>query len=93
MSILFQHIRNASGKCWYWRMAVIRCLIYGSIVAWGVFKAGVEGFDSLSDLSHLQLLKLKGDMCVAFGGVLLAFLDNTLSKLGPDTTNQNQTTP
>lgn len=66
---------------WYWRLAILRCLIYGCIVAWGVFKAGVEGFERWSDINEMSRWKLFGDMGVAFGGVLLAFLDNTLQRL------------
>lgn len=66
---------------WYWRMAAIRVLIYGCIVAWGVFKAGVEGFYNWHDLTDMTKFKLYGDMSVAFGGVLLAFLDSSIARL------------
>lgn len=66
---------------WYWKLAVIRCCIYGLGVAWGVWKAGTNGFDALSDMTSMQRTDLFGDMAMAFGGVLLAFLDSTIQIL------------
>lgn len=66
---------------WYWKLAVARCLIYGTIVVWGVLKAGTEGYDHLGDIPPIAKLKLLGDSWQAFAGVLLAFLDSTLSVL------------
>jgi hypothetical protein len=63
-----------------------------------VFKAGTNGFDGLNEMSPLQKIDLTGDMAVAFGGVLLAFLDSSISKLtnvpvdGTQITTQTQTT-
>lgn len=66
----------------YWKLSTVRCLLYGAIVAWGMFVSGTEGFTSLSEMSGLQLIKLLGNMLFAgFGGVVLAFLDQTLSRL------------
>jgi hypothetical protein len=65
-------------------MAIARCCIYGIIVAWGVIKAGTEGYASLADMTSMQFGKMMGDSMVAFLGVVLAFLDSTLSKLSAD---------
>lgn len=64
-----------------WKLSILRCFIYGGIVAWGVFKAGTNGFDGLNDMTPLQKIDLAGDMATAFGGVLLAFLDNSIASL------------
>ena len=66
---------------WFWKIAVLRCCIYGIIVAWGVIKAGTEGYASLADMTPMQFDKMMGDATVAFLGVILAFLDSTLSTL------------
>lgn len=85
---------STSATLWYWRVAILRCLIYGSYVAWGMFKAGVEGYASWSDLSSMQQSKLIGDIVfVAFGGVILAFIDNSvMSRINPPPTITSQTT-
>jgi hypothetical protein len=64
-----------------WKLSIVRCLIYGGVVSWGVFKAGTNGFDGLNDMTPLQKIDLAGDMAAAFGGVLLAFLDTSIQKL------------
>lgn len=80
-------ISSALGSVVFWKLSIVRCLIYGGIVAWGVFKAGTQGYNHLSDMSRLQQIWLFGDMSVAFGGVVLAFLDTSLQKLS----NGNET--
>ena len=76
-----ESIRQGAASLWYWKLAIIRCLIYGTMVGWGVFKAGVEGFEALNDMTVLQMAKLAGDMGMGFLGVMLAFLDNTIQRL------------
>lgn len=65
----------------YWRLATFRCALYAGIVGWGVFKAGVNGFDSVSAMTPLQFWELMGDVAQAMFGVWLAFIDNTISKV------------
>lgn len=90
-------ISSAASTVWYWRISILRCVLYGGIVAWGVFKAGVNGFDGLDQMTPLQKIGLTGDMAVAFGGVLLAFLDNSITRFttgkvdGPQTTEAPKT--
>lgn len=74
-----------------WKLSILRCLIYAGIVAWGVFKAGTNGFDGLDQMTPLQKIDLSGDMAAAFFGVVLAFLDNSISALSNQTSNQNPT--
>jgi len=62
-------------------MAILRLTIYGGMVSWGVFKAGTEGYLSLSEMTILGFWKMIGDCTYAFCGVVLAFLDSTLSTL------------
>lgn len=63
----------------------MRCLLYGLIVSWGMFNSATDGFDSLKYFTTLQLVKLFGNIVFAgFGGVILAFLDQTLSSLTPN---------
>jgi hypothetical protein len=66
---------------WYWKLAIIRLVIYGSMVAWGVIKAGTEGYNSFSDMPPQARDKMIGDALFAAGGVVLAFLDSTISRL------------
>lgn len=66
---------------WYWKLAILRCFIYGGMVAWGVYKAGVEGYTTLKDIPDLSWWKLIGDCLMAFAGVILAFLDSTIARL------------
>lgn len=76
-------VKTATASLIYWKVSLVRCVIYSGIVMWGMFKAGTQGYDSLSDMSSMQLLYLFGDMLFSgFCGVLLAFIDNTLSGLG-----------
>jgi hypothetical protein len=73
---LTNHWNKSTDSLVLWRVAICRVIIYGGIVAWGSFTTG-EGFADLSDLTRLQTIKLYGNCGVAFGGVLLAFLDKT----------------
>lgn len=81
---------NPFPALWYWRLSIIRCVLYGGVVSWGVFKAGTNGFDGIDQMTPLQKIDLSGDMCAAFGGVLLAFLDNSITRL---TNGGNETNP
>ena len=65
----------------YWKLATFKCAIYASIVGWGVFKAGVNGFDDLSVMTHLQKIELAGDVVMAMAAVWMAFIDQTISKV------------
>ena len=65
----------------YWKLATIKCAIYASIVGWGVFKAGVNGFEKLSDMTRLQGIELAGDVLMAMAAVWMAFIDQTISKV------------
>lgn len=76
---------------WYWRLAVVRVLIYAAIVAWPVFKSGTNGFESLGEMKPLARGQMFGDMGVAAFGVILAFLDSTMAALR--STNGNGKTP
>lgn len=70
----------------YWKLSTIRCAIYALIVGWGVFKAGTNGFDSLANMTKLQVLDLAGDSVIAMLTVWIAFLDNTIQKVQSDDT-------
>lgn len=89
----------SKSKDWvlYWRLSIIRCIIYATIVSWGMFTAGTEGYDTLSDMTDLQKLKLIGNMVFAgFAGVVLAFLDQTLTQIRQsrlEPTDNENTTP
>ena len=95
-------MKNFASSAWCsvvtWRLSILRCLLYGGIVAWGVFKAGTQGYDHWGDMSVFQRVWLFGDMFTAFGGVVLAFLDNSIQKLATSSvdtaqiTTQTQTT-
>ena len=74
----------------YWKLATVRCCIYATIVGWSSFDAGVEGYERISDISSLNLLKLFGHIMVAMMGVWVAFLDQTMAGLRKPT---DQTTP
>ncbi len=82
-----------------WKLSILRCCLYGGIVAWGVWKSGTEGFDHFSDMTGMQKIDMFGDMAVGFGGVILAFLDTSIQNLsrangvdGAQITTQTQTT-
>lgn len=77
-----KNINAAWQTVMYWKLSAFRCLLYAAIVMWGVFKAGTQGYDHMSDMSSLQKIWLYGDMFVAGGGVVLAFLDTSITKLG-----------
>lgn len=79
----------------YWKLATIRCGIYGAIVGWGSFQTGVEGYASFDDMTSMQFWKLIGNICISILGVWLAFLDSTMANIRqkqnppmPDTTAQ-----
>lgn len=63
-----------------WHLILIRVGIYSAMVGWGAFETGVEGYDTLTQLSMMQVIKLIGNIGMAMSGVWLAFLDQTLSK-------------
>lgn len=66
----------------YFRLSLFRCVLYGTIVAWGMFQTGTEGFEHFSDMTGFQQCKLFGNMIfTGFGGVMLAFLDQTISSI------------
>lgn len=67
----------------YWKLSTIRCSIYAFISGASAFNAGVEGYTHLSDMTGLQKLKLAISIAVVLGGVWVAFLDQTLSKIKP----------
>ena len=81
-SFIRKGAESAMKTLMFWKLSIIRCMIFGGIVAWGMFHSGVEGFDSLSDMTPLQLTKLFGNMFfTGFCGVLVAFLDQSLQQL------------
>lgn len=63
----------------YWKLATIRCSIYAVIVGVSAFDAGVEGYDTFSAMTPMQLIKLALHIAVAMLGVWVAFLDQTMS--------------
>lgn len=63
-----------------WHLMLIRVSIYSAMVGWGAFETGVEGYDTLNQLSFMQILKLCGNIGMSMSGVWLAFLDQTISK-------------
>jgi hypothetical protein len=71
----------------YWKLATVRCGIYAIIIGYNSFLAGVEGYDSLSQMSSLQIYKLCGNIGVSVLGVWLAFLDQTLTQIRKPTDN------
>lgn len=56
--------------------------MYASTVAWGIFKSGINGFNSWHDLSPLRQKELIGDV-VFYGFVItiLAFVDSFIATL------------
>ncbi len=71
----------------YWRLATIRCAIYASIVGWGVWKAGVNGFATLDDMTSIQFWQLVGDVLMSMAAVWLSFVDQTMAKVERRDTN------
>lgn len=72
----------------YWALATLRCSMYALIVAWGMWKAGTNGFSSLSEMTSMQFWQLLGDVLMSIVGVWLAFVDQTLTKVEKrETTN------
>lgn len=65
----------------YWQLSTLRSFLYMGIVGWGAFMAGTEGYDTLSGMTWLQLIKLFGGVSATMLGVLLAFLDQTITKI------------
>jgi hypothetical protein len=64
----------------YWKLATIRCSLLCLLVGIQAFMAGVDGYDSLSQMSQLQLIKLYCGVGGAMLGTWMAFLDQTMSK-------------
>jgi hypothetical protein len=49
---------------------------------WSSFLNGTEGYNSFSEMTGMELIKLCGNMLFGAGcGVILAFLDQTLQKI------------
>lgn len=65
----------------YWKIASIRCSIYAFIVGSSAFDAGVEGYDSFSQMTGMEIIKLVGHIIVAAAGVWVAFLDQTMTQM------------
>ena len=74
----------------YWQLATLRCFVYATMVGWNSFQAGVEGYAKFSEMTPMQHWKLLGSISVAMLGVLLAFLDQTMSKAKPDDSKPQQ---
>lgn len=60
-----------------WKLKVIRCGVYATIVAADAFDTGTEGFEALADMTPLQKIKLAIHVFVAMLTVWVAFLDTT----------------
>lgn len=90
--IMSSEIRMAIGTLpTYWKLATIRCSIYALIVGASAFDAGVEGYGSFTDMSPMQLWKLALNIIVAMAGVWVAFLDQSMSKVGGQTVTDSVT--
>lgn len=77
----------------YWKLSTVRLLVYMFMVGWAGFNTGTEGYDTFSDMTRMAVIKLFGN--VIFGsmfGVLLAFLDQSLTKItGTSQVNETST--
>lgn len=67
-----------------WKLACVRCGIYALMVGWGAFQVGVQGYETLEQMSVLQRVFLAGGVVSAMLGVWLAFLDQTLTAPSSD---------
>lgn len=76
----------------YWKLATIRCSIYASVVGWGAFMTGTEGYDAFSQMTTMQVIKLSGGVIATMLGVWLAFLDQTLTKISSTSAEINSVT-
>lgn len=65
----------------YWQLATIRYSLYAFIVMVNTFDAGVEGYDSFSQMTGMQIGKLALHMAGAAVGAFLAFIDTVLARM------------
>ena len=63
----------------FWRLATVRLLIYLYVVGHNAWMASIEGFDSLSDMTPLQIEKMHANVLLAIATTIIAFLDNGMS--------------
>lgn len=67
----------------YWKMAAFRCVIYMLVVGGGTFLSMTESYsgDDWTNLSTFECARVYATCTSAALGALLAFLDQTMSKL------------
>ncbi|MGO9705593.1 MAG: hypothetical protein ACLPYZ_10265 [Limisphaerales bacterium] len=65
----------------YWKLSTARCFVYAFVVAIASFNAGVEGYDSFSQMTSMQVLKLFLNITAVVATTWVAFLDQTIQKL------------
>lgn len=74
---------NFVQQAWYWRLAVLRVVVYMAIIASGTFLTATEDFSSSQWDETGQFLKLRIYLSCAgaAGMVFISFMDNTMGEL------------
>ena len=65
----------------FWKLATIRLTIYLYVIYINEWMASVEGFDSLSDMTPLQITKMHHRCWVAVATTVIAFLDSGMTAI------------
>jgi hypothetical protein len=63
-----------------WKLKTIRCSIYAIVVGANAFDTGVEGFNSFTEMTPMQIGKLIEHIGVAVLTVWVAFLDQSMTE-------------
>ncbi len=71
----------------FWKVATFRLVLYCYVVGNNAWMASVEGYQSLSELTPLELSKLHHRVAVAVVTTIIAFLDNGLQTIQKSTPN------
>lgn len=81
-----------SQKLWYWRVAILRCLLLMALTGGSTFLGLTESIASWSDTKPFSKFRIFIACAVSGGTVLIAFLDTTIQALRARQQEKSDTT-
>ncbi len=69
----------------FWKMSVVRCLIYAVVVGINGIISGLDGYQSFAEISGFTLFKLACAVIVDMLMVWISFLDTSIKDVKPPT--------
>ena len=65
----------------FWKLATFRLGLYLIVVGHGAWLAGIEGYNSIEDMTPLQVSKLHWNIVVSLVTTIIAFLDSGIQTI------------